>query len=77
MPILPDKVVYTRDSDPPGISVAFCKEVTTSPTWKLATMSACLETKFKNEVNLLLFDLWLATFSVEKKLVLHTVMNIH
>lgn len=40
IPILPDNVVYTKDSEPPGINVAFCKEVTTSPIWKLEMTSA-------------------------------------
>ena len=32
MPTPPDKVVYTRDSEPPGMSVAFCSDRTVSPT---------------------------------------------
>ena len=41
IPMPPDRVVYTRDSEPPGISVAFCSDITTSPMWKLMTTSAC------------------------------------
>ena len=32
IPIPPDKVVKTNDSDPPGIKVAFCNDRTVSPT---------------------------------------------
>ena len=32
MPIPPDNVVYTKDSDPPGIRVAFWSDRTVSPT---------------------------------------------
>lgn len=47
IPIPPDSVVYTNDSDPPGIKVAFCREVTISPRWKFITMSACIRKKPK------------------------------
>lgn len=40
MPILPDSVVYTKLSDPPGINVLLCKDVITSPMLKLTSASA-------------------------------------
>lgn len=32
IPTVPDKVVYTTTSDPPGISVVLCRERIVSPT---------------------------------------------
>ena len=35
IPIVPDKVVYTSASEPPGIRVASSRYVTDSPMWNM------------------------------------------
>lgn len=40
IPIAPESVVYTTDSEPPGMRVHFCSDRTVSPTWKVAMGSA-------------------------------------
>lgn len=35
----PLTVAYRRASEPPGISVALCRDVTVSPTWKFTVIS--------------------------------------
>lgn len=45
-PIDPERVVYTNDSEPPGIKVAFCSERAASPMCMLHKTSALFEAPF-------------------------------
>lgn len=57
-PSEPLMVAYRRASEPPGISVALCNDVTVSPTWKFTVISPFCDAPFNKPVRKVTSLIW-------------------